>query len=219
MDYLAREVPRWPRENHCFSCHNNGDGARALYVAGRQGYTIPKSALEDTGRWLGQPDNWDNNHGNPGFSDTKLARIQFASALAEGMTDRQALAAAAESLLPYLRGVLERAGRTRFAAPIARADRWFLAATPGNLLDTSVLLLAMPDSEDLKRNQTTDSGWGPQPNRPAEVFDTAIALMALQAVGETKPISRGRAYGVGSLRTTNDGPETTVILFHVKQRE
>src|SRR5262249_25750881 len=28
--YLVREVPLWSQENHCFSCHNNGDGARAL---------------------------------------------------------------------------------------------------------------------------------------------------------------------------------------------
>ncbi len=26
--FLAREVPRWSRENHCYSCHNNGDAAR-----------------------------------------------------------------------------------------------------------------------------------------------------------------------------------------------
>ncbi|MFN0122677.1 MAG: hypothetical protein ACKV2V_19440, partial [Blastocatellia bacterium] len=31
--FLAREVPAWPARNSCFSCHNNGDAARALYVA------------------------------------------------------------------------------------------------------------------------------------------------------------------------------------------
>ena len=31
--YLARETPRWYAGNHCFSCHNNGDGARALFLA------------------------------------------------------------------------------------------------------------------------------------------------------------------------------------------
>src|SRR6266853_1906685 len=25
VEYLVVEVPRWARENHCFSCHNNGD--------------------------------------------------------------------------------------------------------------------------------------------------------------------------------------------------
>src|SRR4051794_38197216 len=35
IHYLAREVPAWNREHHCFSCHNNGDAARALYAATR----------------------------------------------------------------------------------------------------------------------------------------------------------------------------------------
>ena len=39
--FLSREVPRWSRENHCYSCHNNGDAARALYQASRTG--IPRS--------------------------------------------------------------------------------------------------------------------------------------------------------------------------------
>ena len=106
LDYLAREVPRWSRENHCFSCHNNGDGARALYVAARQRrYQIPADALSDTTRWLLTPAKWDDNRGNPAFSDKKLARIQFAATLAEACDsglakDRDALAAAAASLVP-----------------------------------------------------------------------------------------------------------------------
>jgi hypothetical protein len=31
IDYLAREVPRWSAGNHCYSCHNNGDGARLIF--------------------------------------------------------------------------------------------------------------------------------------------------------------------------------------------
>ena len=37
LAFLCREVPRWSRENHCFSCHNNGDAARALYAGDRIG--------------------------------------------------------------------------------------------------------------------------------------------------------------------------------------
>ena len=44
-----------------------------------------KSALADTTRWLLHPGNWDNNRGDPGFSDKKLARIQFAAALAQAV--------------------------------------------------------------------------------------------------------------------------------------
>jgi hypothetical protein len=81
--YLARETPRWYTENHCFSCHNNGDGARALFLAAQRGYSVPRNVLADTLRWLRDPGGWDHNRGNPGFSDKRLARIQFAAALAE----------------------------------------------------------------------------------------------------------------------------------------
>jgi hypothetical protein len=106
VDYLAREVPRWSKENGCFSCHNNGDGARALYVAQQARYRVPKSALADTTQWLLAPANWDHNRVSPAFGDKKLARIQFAAALAQAydagiVRDRAALIAAAKSLLPY----------------------------------------------------------------------------------------------------------------------
>jgi hypothetical protein len=78
---LKREVPAWHAENGCFSCHNNGDAARALYVARGSGYTIPESALKDTMAWIRRPGEWDNNKGDPGFSDRRLANIQFAGAL------------------------------------------------------------------------------------------------------------------------------------------
>jgi alkylhydroperoxidase family enzyme len=102
--YLAREVPRWHRENQCFSCHNNGDGARALYVARQRHYSVPKEALRDSTGWLMDPGKWDSNRGNPAFSDKKLARIQFAVALAQAVEsgairDRRALIQAADSLV------------------------------------------------------------------------------------------------------------------------
>ena len=106
VDYLAREVPRWSKANGCFSCHNNGDGARALYVAEQAGYRVPKSALADTTQWLLRPADWDHDRTNPAFGDKKLARIQFAAALAQAydsgaVHDRAPLSAAAESLLRY----------------------------------------------------------------------------------------------------------------------
>ena len=105
ISYHAQETPRWYSENHCFSCHNNGDAARALFLATQRGYAIPANSLQDTVTWLRDPAGWDHNHGNPGFSDKRLARIQFATALAEawktGYThDSDALLRAADSLLP-----------------------------------------------------------------------------------------------------------------------
>ncbi len=48
VEFLKREVPAWSKNNGCFSCHNNGDAARALYAATRRGYRIPASVLADT---------------------------------------------------------------------------------------------------------------------------------------------------------------------------
>jgi hypothetical protein len=80
--FLSREVPRWARENHCYSCHNNGDAARALFHAARQGHRVSEQALADTRRWLLDPAGWDHNGGDGPFSDKRLARIAFTSTLA-----------------------------------------------------------------------------------------------------------------------------------------
>src|SRR5436853_3007138 len=85
IEYLSREVPSWSKENHCFSCHNNGDAARALFVSKRLGFTVPQAALTDTTEWLSRPKTWDNLNGTAGFSDKRLARIEFANALVEAM--------------------------------------------------------------------------------------------------------------------------------------
>jgi hypothetical protein len=100
LAYLAREVPRWSRENRCYSCHNNGNGARALFAATRLGLSVPPGALADTTSWLARPGGWDRNGGDGPFSDRKLARLNFAASLAEAhsaglIKDRKALADAA----------------------------------------------------------------------------------------------------------------------------
>lgn len=80
--FLAAEVPGWPAKNKCFSCHNNGDAARALIEARRRAIPFDPSALETTASWLRRPSDWKDN-GPPGdFSDKKLPILQFAHALA-----------------------------------------------------------------------------------------------------------------------------------------
>jgi hypothetical protein len=104
LAYLAREVPSWSRENHCFSCHNNGDAARALLAARKKGVAVPVDALSETIAFLSRPDRWDKNGVDAAFSDKRLARLQFANALAAAVdanlvNDRSALRRAAERLV------------------------------------------------------------------------------------------------------------------------
>ena len=81
VGYLSKEVPKWKAEHPCYSCHNNGDATRAMLVAGAKGYDIGTS-LDDTLAFLKQPAKWDQNKAPDGFDDKRLARVQFASALA-----------------------------------------------------------------------------------------------------------------------------------------
>jgi hypothetical protein len=81
VHYLAAEVPRWRRDHPCYSCHNNGDAARALIAASARGFGVG-DALADTLQWIATPERWDANESRGGSEDLPLARIQFASALA-----------------------------------------------------------------------------------------------------------------------------------------
>ncbi|MGP0066516.1 MAG: prenyltransferase/squalene oxidase repeat-containing protein [Isosphaeraceae bacterium] len=103
LAFLAREVPRWSRENHCYSCHNNGDAARALYEGVRAGYRVPAEALADTTDWLTRPSGWDHNGGDGPFSDKRLARLAFTTTLASAVRagrvpDRAVLLRAADRM-------------------------------------------------------------------------------------------------------------------------
>lgn len=78
--YLSREVPQWRRTHPCYSCHNNGDAARALVATLARGPKV-RTALDDTLKWLAEPNRWETNGGGEGGADDKrLARIQFAHA-------------------------------------------------------------------------------------------------------------------------------------------
>ncbi len=85
LTFLTREVPAWKPQNGCFSCHNNGDAARALYAAIRAGQPVSGKVLAETNAWVSTPTRWEQNKGEPGFSDQKLANLQFAAALAAAM--------------------------------------------------------------------------------------------------------------------------------------
>lgn len=87
VSFLSREVSAWSKENGCFSCHNNGDGARALLGAARRGMPIDRGVLKDSIGWLEHPERWDHNRGDVMASDRRLADLQFASATVSAQAD------------------------------------------------------------------------------------------------------------------------------------
>ena len=223
IDYLAKEVPRWFRENQCFSCHNDGDGARALYRARKLGYAVPNDALEKTTAWLETPSSWESNRGSPAFSDKKLAKIQFAAALVEAdgsaAARRQAAALVASDQSPdgswqvdtttpagspvtwgtvlasyQLREILPTGTDAR-----SRVDRWLEQQQPRSIPDAAALLLAGIRRRQLSQRliaaQTSDGGWGPQRGVRAEAFDTGLVLLALAQVKQSKEIDDAIAKG------------------------
>jgi hypothetical protein len=260
LGYLARAVPRWSTKNRCFSCHHNGDAARALFTAARQRRAIPAAALADTLRWLARPDRWDHNGGEGPFSDRKLARLQFAAALAEaheaglvkdngalahaghlvaGMQDRDGSwqVAADEPVgspathgttlaTALARRTLHRAGARRFRDSIAKADAWLRKAPIDTTLDAAAVLLALGKADDaaartqknrcrehIRKAESTSGGWGPYIRSPAEVFDTAVVVLALAGQEQTAEVKgwvkRGRAFLLAEQSPDGSWPETT----------
>ncbi len=258
--FLAREVPAWSKNNGCFSCHNDGDAARALYAATRKGYAIPPDALNATTAWVSQPNIWEQNKGDPGFSDKTLSSVQFASSLlaafeAGQVKDRQPLEVAARKLIaeqspdgawriepdsalgsPTTWGttlttsmairVLQHDSSDRSIAARRRAQRWLSQVTPNSVLSAATLIMATTGSPDqstqqqrrqalnlLRAGQTSDGGWGPYTKSPPEVFDTAMALLALTEVskeaGVNDLIRRGRLFLVSQQQADGSWIETT----------
>ena len=99
--FLAHEVPRWKRENDCYSCHNNGDAARALLTAAARGYRVGP-AIDDTLEWLRRPGRWNHNKTEGGIDDKPLARVQFAAALSIAVAHGQASREALREAVPML---------------------------------------------------------------------------------------------------------------------
>lgn len=279
VEFLKSEVPAWARENGCFSCHNNGDAARALYLASRKGYRVPAKALADTTAWLTQPQRWDDNKGDPGFSDKRLANLQFAAALLAAteaglVKNRRALENAARKMAadqapdgawpiepqnavgsPATYGsalatwmaqrVLNEAEAPEARDAAQKANEWLRRLIPDNVPTAATLLLASaqeaagreskrpvpptresparqsatpafevgPSLDLLRRAQNRDGGWGPYPDAPPEVFDTALALLALeeirQAQGVEEMIRRGREFLVATQNADGSWPATT----------
>ncbi len=180
--FLRVEVPAWPRDNHCFSCHNNGDSARALYRA----RGVERALLAETTRWLETPRSWDAQGEEGPSNDKKLARLQFALALATAVqtgssSSRDALHEAADRVerdmaadgswpsfesstvaSPATYGkrlatalairLFETDGAKRHERAIASAQKWLRQQAIENVIEAAAVMLI----ED--KNQRTDAG-------------------------------------------------------------
>lgn len=269
VGYLVKEVPRWKAENHCYSCHNNGDATRALLVASARGYDIG-TAIDDTLAFLKQPTQWEHNKAPRGFDDKALARVQFASALAaaerHGRAAPTELDAAAKLLVadqkadgswtldgsqslgspvtygPIIatwsaRSTLIASGIQPDFFSIVQADRWIRGITPENVLDAAGTILALELSSDvmaenlrrnclsiLRQGQSAETGgWGPYLTAAPQVFDTAMAVLALSALDVEPRLARsayrpeqlkeaiasGKKYLVVQQKPDGSWPETT----------
>ena len=233
--HLSREVPAWFAENKCYSCHNNGDAARALVMARKHGYAVADAALADTAEWLRHPERWETNRGDARFSDKELATLQFSVALAavggnvpveallqmqgkdgawhvageEGVSSPVTWGTALATAL--VREVVREAN----PAAARRAEEYLRALELRSTVDASAVLLAMPENraarEYLLGAMTSDGAWGPKPRVPAEAFDTAAAMLALEGTKDPprEALRRGRDWLVAHQLESGGWAETT----------
>jgi len=108
---------------------------------------------------------------------------------------------------------------------IARADAWIRGVKPQNVIDCAATILALDRATDaaaeqlrndcvilLGSGQSRDGGWGPYVTTAPQVFDTAMAVLALSTIdrGDVRTATqRGKAYLVGQQRPDGSWPETT----------
>jgi hypothetical protein len=97
-------------------------------------------------------------------------------------------------------------GAARLRKPAAKASEWLRRASCDNVVDAAAIRLAVPSRRDcvelLLRSRSADGGWG-------EVFDTAMAVLALEASGDTDAATRGRAFLIRMQQPAGGWPETT----------
>lgn len=208
--YLEDEVPRWKRENKCFSCHNNGDGARALFALKAAGFAVKPEALEDSLENLRAPKNWEQK---------TLAIVQYAAAMREAKpaglirstgeaasllekwqepdgrwkVDEEKGEGAAATYGPELGTALALSALEPGSESVSKAKRWLASRPASSIVAAAGILLGGIASEAAERalldRQLADGSWN------HEAFDTAIAMLALKRARKSdEAIERGRAY-------------------------
>ena len=200
--YLSAEVPRWRREHPCYSCHNNGDGTRALIAASRRGL-LDAASLGDAAGWLRTPEQWAQNSDDGGVKDLPLARIQFASAL-------QLLVEAGQAEAP----ALERAAllvaadqRPDGSWPISASAAIGSPAGYGTPLATAAArgLLARASGLEARAAVERADRWFRASNAES-VIDASAVLLGLERAGDATAAARRRqSLGLLKLGQGRDG--------------
>jgi Squalene-hopene cyclase C-terminal domain len=224
LAYLVAEVPRWTPAHKCHSCHHNGDAARALYTAIGRGVITAPPSLSETTRWLEAPTGWDCNGGEGPFNDQKLARLQFASALAEAdavaqLRNRRSLAEAARMVvaLQDSDGSWKPTPKGTIGSPVTRGTAIATALARRTLRQAG----AERHAEALKKADR----WA-RTTTPESVLDASGVLLCLEKATDTEAsaqrrrcqelIRRGESKEGGWGPYVNSGPEvfdTAVVVL------
>jgi hypothetical protein len=202
--FLAKEVPKWKGENKCFSCHNNGDAARALAAAAATGQWPDRKPLAETLVFLSSPSDWDADGPDGPFKDKKLARIQFAAALADaqraGILNRQAALGQAAQLVAELQspdGYWQTDAPGTLGSPV----------TYGRALATAMALRTLETNGENRyaASVTTAQRWFIR-TEAKSVLDAASALWALSdATGDDAAERREQCLSLIGKGRSSDG--------------
>ncbi len=124
------------------------------------------------------------------------------------------------------RRTLARADARKYAPAIARADAWARRAPVKTVPDAAGILLTLGRADDpaalaqrrvaldlMARAEARGGGWGPDAHSANEVFDSALAVLALTSQADDTALRairrRGRAYLVAEQQKDGAWPETT----------
>jgi hypothetical protein len=201
--FLAAEVPKWRKEHDCYSCHNNGDAARVLAWCVKEGVLSDRAGLEDTLKFLAAPERWDANGPDGPFKDKKLARIQFAVALAwshgaEVINDDDAMKRAA-ALVAELQS---EDGSWSTDAPGAIGS----PVTYGKALATAEATRVLMEAHDERYDEAIEKGYQWLiDNEPKSVLDAAATLLGLSPAGDVADARRKQCLELIARGQSGDG--------------
>lgn len=156
------------------------------------------STQSEAGFWHLEPE---GNVGSPGTYGNALASYQAIS-------------------------LLKSAPSKIYGSTIQRCYHWAAGFEPKATIDVAAIALILSDADSapwkqrsktwrlhLLKSQNQDGGWGPFPNRFSEVFDTAIASIALSQrshIDENRDhLKQARTFLIGTQEEDGGWPETT----------